>query len=539
MKKTAIRFISIILVIVALFGNLSLIASAEVKEKYPYDCPIIYIYGQGCPLYKNHEDGTVERVYPLEGDNELGALLGNLIKEKGDVFAKAFITQDWTEFSYALADVLEKAYEPIQLDKNGNSDPTVKKDYDISLKNAKERKKDRSGLSKFDYNIDWRLDPFENAKELRLYIGYVLKATGAKKYSIVSRCEGSNVALAYWQKYKDPRIKNLCFYSAAVNGASAITEGFSGKLDVDALAVERFLYEADLVEKNSDLAFINDVIRKVVKMLTDTYGLDVVTWAFKNVYTQIYPVLIPRILSVSFATFPGFWAMVSANDYDDAMKLLYGGKEKEYAGLIAKCDYYHKNVSKKVNELLLEAKKKGVRVTSLVKYGSAPLPIVDNYNDQTDTTCSVYDASFGATSTLCGETFGKEYLEKAKKKGTDKYIGVDKCIDASTCLFPDTTWFLKNNIHSDYNDSIEVVLWKILDAKNITVFDDSTCPQYLFYHKEDGCVEPLKAHHKTKMDEYYDKMAKSLFRKHRKLWKPLFEANVFMIETLMLPTSIE
>ena len=116
---------------------------------------------------------------------------------------------------------------------------------------------------------------------------------------------------------------------------------------------------------------------------------------------------------------------------------------------------------------------------------------------------------------------------------------MDKCIDASTCLFPDTTWFLKNNIHSDYNDSIEVVLWKILDAKNITVFDDSTCPQYLFYHKEDGCVEPLKAHHKTKMDEYYDKMAKSLFRKHRKLWKPLFEANVFMIETLMLPTSIE
>ena len=40
MKKTAIRFISIILVIVVLFGNLSLIASAEVKEKYPYDCPI-------------------------------------------------------------------------------------------------------------------------------------------------------------------------------------------------------------------------------------------------------------------------------------------------------------------------------------------------------------------------------------------------------------------------------------------------------------------------------------------------------------------
>lgn len=464
-----------------------------------------------------------------------------MIKENGDVLAKAFFLQDWTEFGNITADILQKAYEPIQLDKNGNSDPTVKHNFDASMESVINRKNNESGIGKFGFHIDFRLDPFENAAQLYNYVEKVLEVTGAEQYSLISRCEGCNVVIAYWQKYKDLRIKNMCFYSGAINGATPISEAFSGKFKIDAPSLERYLYDNDLgvnIPITDEFAITDEVLRKILTMLTDTYGLDVACWAVENVYTKIYPTLIPRLMSVSFSTFPGYWAMVRDADYDDAMKLIYGGKEEEYAGLIAKCDYYHENVTHKVDELLLEAQEKGIRVTNIVKYGKAAMPIVANHEEHTDTVCSLFDASFSANSAPCGKTFDKAYLENAKAKGTDKYIGVDKCIDASTCLFPDTTWFLKNNTHKDYNDSINAVLWKIIGPENITVFDDPTCPQYLFYNESDGSVEPLNADHRTRMDNYYS-TTNTFFRKIRPMFKPLYWVITFVIKVFTLPPRIK
>lgn len=541
MKKTLTKIVSFILVLAVSVGAFCLATPVKAQDDYPYDCPVIYLYGQGCPLVKTYEDGTSEWVYPPKGGSEGELLINGLIKENGDVLAKAFFFQDWTEFGNITADILQKAYEPIQLDKNGNSDPSVRHIFDASMESVIDRKDNRPGLEKFDYHIDFRLDPFENARQLREYIEKVLEVTGAEQYSLISRCEGCNVVLAYWQEYKDLRIKNMCFYSGAMNGASPITEAFSGRFVVNAEALERYLYDNDLgvnIPITEEFAITDDVLRKILTMLTDTYGLDVACWAVENVYTKIYPTLMPRLMSVSFSTFPGYWAMVSDNDYDEAMKLLYGGKEEEYAGLIAKCDYYHKNVTEKVEELLLEAKEKGVRISAVVKYGKAPMPVIDNYDEQSDFICSVFDTSFGATATPCGKTFDKKYLENAKANGTDKYIGVDKCIDASTCLFPDTTWFLKNNTHKDYNKTIDTVLWKILGPENITVFDDPDCPQYLFYNEGDGSVEPLKAEHRTRMDDYYS-TTNTFFRKIKPIFKPFYWLVTFVIRVLMLPPRIK
>lgn len=58
-------------------------------------------------------------------------------------------------------------------------------------------------------------------------------------------------------------------------------------------------------------------------------------------------------------------------------------------------------------------------------------------------------SSLGATVSKIGTAFSDEYIESRKALGYEKYISPDRQTDASTCVFPEYTWFLKNAIHDD------------------------------------------------------------------------------------------
>ena len=64
-------------------------------------------------------------------------------------------------------------------------------------------------------------------------------------------------------------------------------------------------------------------------------------------------------------------------------------------------------------------------------------------------------------------------------------ISPDNCVDASTCLFPFNTWFIKGLSHSEKNDAyynlINTVLYEDLD-----VFTRADMPQYLEVPEYDG-----------------------------------------------------
>ena len=138
----------------------------------------------------------------------------------------------------------------------------------------------------------------------------------------------------------------------------------------------------------------------------------------------------------------------------------------------------------------------------------------------TDNICSVYDASKGATTAKITAGFDSNYIEKAKFDGTYKYISPDLQIDASTCLFPEKTWFVKNIIHKTFPKAINRLIDAIVNnGSDFTVFSDPELPQYMLYDKEANEITPLVTENMNTDARYHV----SFFEAFKKMWKCIFE----------------
>ncbi|MDO4380718.1 MAG: hypothetical protein Q4D20_07590, partial [Clostridia bacterium] len=109
-------------------------------------------------------------------------------------------------------------------------------------------------------------------------------------------------------------------------------------------------------------------------------------------------------------------------------------------------------------------------------------------NEQTDGMATVKDASLGATCAKFGEKLPESYIASHNSK----YVSGDKIIDAGSCLYPDSTWFVKNLDHSLMPGVLENFCATLIAKENQpTVFDSERYPQFMVYDKRDGALVPL------------------------------------------------
>ena len=87
-------------------------------------------------------------------------------------------------------------------------------------------------------------------------------------------------------------------------------------------------------------------------------------------------------------------------------------------------------------------------------YAIAPIPVYDNCVDQTDMLIDTKFGSLGATCAPIGETL--------KADGANKYLSGDLLVDASTCAFPDSTWFVRYQDHNDFCDAYNDFVYYLL-----------------------------------------------------------------------------
>lgn len=74
-----------------------------------------------------------------------------------------------------------------------------------------------------------------------------------------------------------------------------------------------------------------------------------------------------------------------------------------------------------------------------------------------------------------GDTLSEDYIAGT----TEKYVSVDKQIDASTCLFPENTWFLKGGNHDDaYTYEEAIMLMAASNDEQVTVDTYPEFPQF-------------------------------------------------------------
>lgn len=108
-----------------------------------------------------------------------------------------------------------------------------------------------------------------------------------------------------------------------------------------------------------------------------------------------------------------------------------------------------------------------------------------------DQFASVTRTSFGATTSTVYDTLSEEYIAQREAEGKGKYISPDKHIDASTCIFPDYTWFVKGSSHSNWTSYELKIMLEVATADRQLTIDDFPYTQFFVYYEDVNEAEPM------------------------------------------------
>lgn len=457
--------------------------------------PVIRISGDGEPLYNKegerimHFRGLLEKNEDEEDDNSgiyqsiANVLLPFLIE--GVVFDR------WDNYYNNLQKEIGELFGDALLDGDGNPvNGTGLSESRINYMNARKLEDRKIGRGFYlweDYwfNYDWRLDPLYVADEFNAYVKTIKNTTGSDKVAIIASCLGTNIVTAYIAKYGLNDIHGIAFDGGVAYGSEVLSETISGKFKLDGNAIERVLIDC----ANYNLFDVGSFVLATVDLLTASGALDAVKGVTKEyIYYKVIEGVTSALALSTFFTWPNYWATVTAEDYDTAIEYVFGKegseKRKEYAGLIEKLDNYDELVRQRIPEIMQSIKDAGVNLGIMAKYGSQMIPVCESSEMISDQIASVYRASYGATTSTVYEPLSEEYIAQRIGGGFEKYISPDKQIDASTCMFPEYTWFYKGATHSNWTSYEMKIMYDVATADRQLTVDDFEWGQFIVYDNE-------------------------------------------------------
>jgi hypothetical protein len=341
--------------------------------------------------------------------------------------------------------------------------------------------------STYTFCYDWRQDMFKTAEELRAYIEYMKELTGFDTVSLIGFSEGAAVLGTYLTVYGFEDLESVIWYAGAHNGVELVGQLFTGRIHVDADALTAYVRENDG----------DGIAAGLISCFAGALGEIGVTGNRLGYTNAIIGALlkdggVKTILRRTVATMPAVWSLIGDKYYEEAKAYVFDqpGDEKTYGALIETIDRYHYGVQAHSADLQAEALAATGRIGVVVKYGLQVTPMIENDRVLSDGLIDVAGASGGATAALLGGTLGANYTQ-AVADGHN-HLSADGMIDASTALFPEYTWFLKNHGHAGTPDAIEDLFFKIAYAgRQPTVHDDAAYPQFMVYEPIDGSCSPL------------------------------------------------
>ena len=489
------KMFSLLLALLMVFSLFIPASAASLTDRSQY--PIIYFRGNSEDIVD--EDGNV--VYDFDVDGET---IKQMAKKILPYFAKGYLTNNFDEYYKVFGEEMAKLYEKCLLD--GNGDPQYGTGISEQQKQSNIREMNSNyvewngkfNINSYDFANDWRLDPLATVKDVKVYIDGVLKATGKDKVTLACKCLGGDLILAYLATYGTEKIHAVCFGSTVAFGGDLANDMFCGRMKVDGESLTRFVndeYVAKMLGKNNRVVY--EFLTETMNLAEATGVADFGTEAFmKLLYNKLYEGLVPALATSTYGTWPGYWTMITADRYEEAKNFIFGDKDGEkyqyYAGLIEKLDNYDEKVRQRIPELLKSAEADGVNICIVSKYGFQMPPVIESRFEQGDVWTTTRYSSLGATVSRIGTTLSDEYIESRKALGLEKYISPDKQIDASTCLFPEYTWFIKNAIHDDWTKEEDKILISASDSnERVTVDNLEGRPQFLVYNREDKTVSPM------------------------------------------------
>lgn len=492
------KLLSIILVISMIFLLAAPVSAAKYELNSPI--PIVTIYGDGEPIYDANKENKLfqfSEMLNMLGGSEEGALGEAAINILMPFLLEGIINDEWDNYYAALEKEIGEIFEESRYNEDGENwngsgiSPIAQRLMDTQ---PYTNSKNSNGLyyyANYHFFYDWRQDPLKTADEFHAYVEQVKKITGAPKVGIIARCLGSSVVMAYLAKYGTDSVHGVSFNGSVAAGGEIISEPISGKFVLDVNAINRMISDFEAIGWFSLDSFITSSIDLAAKTLTAT--------GFEFNETEIYGKLVHGVTSAlalsTFFTWPGYWALVSEEDFNDALYYVFGeeGSEKRetYKNLIIKVENYHNTVMKEIDTIFQSLKDNKVNVGVISKYGFQLVAIAQSRDYVADQFATVEKSSFGATTSTVYEPLDADYIAKRVAEGKGKYISPDKRIDASTCAFPDSTWFTKGITHSKWTDFETSVLLKVVSADRQLTVDDFEYTQFVVYDNETETAYPM------------------------------------------------
>ncbi len=505
------KIICILLSVAMIFSTL-IVAFADTDEKElvnvdgTTDIPVVLLSGDSTPIVNKDGEQALQYKNFLNDayrDEVINTLLSGLKEMIYPLVVEGLLTDSWDNFYDKLYDTISTVFKETLLDENGNvpTDPEAPgymTDLDPHYYNRNKNSINRTYPENYQYKIntfwffyDWRVDPFETVEKLHEYIQGVKKATGHDKVGLIGRCLGSSIVMTYVSVYGMEDLQGVAINGSVVNGAEILSETISGKFELDMNAIVRFLEDVDGV----GLMGIDSLIIDILDMLEKSgfYGMAKET-AEKTLYKKFVGGVTSSLALSTFFTWPTYWTGVTAEEYQDALYYVFGpegsAKRQQYAGLIAKLDRYDREVRQRLPEIYEEIDKGG-NLGIMSKYQFQLVPIIASHDKLSDQFASVEYTSFGATTANVYETLSDEYIAKRVTYGKGKYISPDKMIDASTCMFPDYTWFVKGSSHSNWSDVENNLLLEVVSAPEQIKVDDTKYSQFMVYDYNTNTMEAM------------------------------------------------
>ncbi len=464
-KKTAVS-IAVLLVAVLLTQVFSLCAVAANKT------PVINIVGER-EVEVWHEDGT--RTSPTEAPAD--AIVDSAISELAPLFVKAFLTNNYDEWSRMALEKLTPIYDEIRPAPDGtlpdNTGPYLWADMPQVLPEPS------ATNYYYGYCWDFRKSPLDEADSLHEFIQAVKEKTGSEKVILVSRCGSTSLAASYIYKYGTAEIEKIIFAASTLLGTPHADAILGGDIELKGDALYYFLQAGDTLSSmdGSLVKFINAMLFA----LKSNGGADDTASLVMPIYNKIKDSFLAPFLRSYYGICGNYITSVS-DHFDAYVDYIFPTAElkAEYAPILAKAREYHENVQLKIRDLLDAARADGVPVYFIAFYGEpSGFPVSGRSNMVGDELVDATWQSCGATVSNFDNTLSADYIDRQTQKGLGRFISPDKQIDASTCWYPETTWFIKNMRHqfgvNVLHNFIRMLAWN----DGVTVSADPNYPQYM------------------------------------------------------------
>ncbi len=481
MKKT----ISLILALVMVFMmSVPAFAADRVNGdnyyKPDYDgYPVIVVRGINFGGLSYKSTGALAMTFEAA---DIFALLGNLLK--GAVSGnKGFFVDTVLDFVWDLMGDIAGDKDGTSLNKDVSIDYYTESlaNYDL---NGEFGYNTESGMAHraaelvgdehaYFFNYDWRLTPKELAGQLSELIETAKKDSGKDKVKIVCASMGGMVATAYLYYYGGTSVDSCTYLCAAHNGTYVAGEALSGNIEIMPEAMHNIF--SSLAKGNG--AFVDFImeflnfsgIYKLVASLLNKF--------IDNNIDRVYDEALRDI----FGTSVGLWSLCPDEYFDKAVEFIFAGRESEYPVLMEKLQECEKFV-KSTEATLAKAEKDGVKLAFITNYNMGLVPVYPSSIKHGDFVLEAELTSNFATLVNHGETLSDEYIAA----NNSRYISPDKVIDASTALYKDCTWFIKNASHvaCDYGtDYSDFVFGIVLSEKQVNIDSFPEFPQFMIADK--------------------------------------------------------